>query len=113
MAGVRRLNYHHEFHLKSQSSISINPSFIILSHSLLLIFSTSPSVMTRILDACIQEQDSRTRIKEIPWENSDSKAPEANLGSMLVAGKLLALMQNFSTRKSPDDDLKEDVLNNA
>ncbi|MBW0522193.1 hypothetical protein O181_061908 [Austropuccinia psidii MF-1] len=50
-----------------------------------------------------------TRVLVATLRNLASKAPEANLGPMLVAGNLLALIQNFSARKWSDDELKEDV----
>lgn len=42
-------------------------------------------------------------------QNLAEKAPDANLGSMLVAGNLLPLIQSFSTRKWSDDELKDDI----
>ncbi|KAI7942241.1 hypothetical protein MJO28_012268, partial [Puccinia striiformis f. sp. tritici] len=64
-------------------------------------------LLTELARSAVKEKV--IRILVATFRNLAEKAPEANLASMLVAGNLLPLIQNFSSRKWSDDELKEDI----
>lgn len=64
-------------------------------------------LLTELARSAVKEKV--IRILVAIFRNLAEKAPDANLGSMLVAGNLLPLIQSFSTRKWSDDELKDDI----
>lgn len=69
-------------------------------------FSIIP-LLTELARSAVKEKV--IRILVATFRNLAEKAPEANLATMLVAGNLLPLIQNFSSRKWSDDELKDDI----
>ncbi|KAA1092896.1 H(+)-transporting V1 sector ATPase subunit H [Puccinia graminis f. sp. tritici] len=69
-------------------------------------FSVIP-LLTELARSAVKEKV--IRILVATFRNLAEKAPEANLATMLVAGNLLPLIQNFSSRKWSDDELKDDI----
>jgi len=64
-------------------------------------------LLTELARSAVKEKV--IRILVAIFRNLAEKAPDANLGSMLVAGNLLPLIQSFSSRKWSDDELKDDI----